>query len=205
MLDFGLTFAITVFVLLFVFWPALLFPPDMTLYNRIKKTKIGARTLWNFPWFIYPIIWIVVYLFIACAESLHINGLSSTLTVLTPAAPVVGVTIPVLVVPDTCWLITWAFVVFNLTLNHFWAVVFFRYWNLIWALVIVIMLFLTSVIAAVFYALDGYWWSFGLYLVYVVYLIYAMIVNINWVMYAPTKKQLDASPLPESVEPQKRR
>lgn len=115
------------------------------------------------PRMVFPIVWSVLYGLIIAAEIIHVLSI--------PSSDV-----------DTSdmYQAIVALYVFNITLGHYWTIAFFKNRSLMFAFVISLLLFATAVAIVVLYALEGLWISFGLYMPYVVWLVYACILSLIW-------------------------
>lgn len=88
----------------------------------------------------------------------------------------------------------------NIWLNKWWSVVFFRrtVQGTRYALLIIIVLVLSGAVILVLLALEQAWVPFGLYAPYVLWLLYATYLNVQWL---GVRKQ--SAVLPETQSPQK--
>jgi tryptophan-rich sensory protein len=79
------------------------------------------------------------------------------------------------------------FVVFavNIAFNKVWTQVFFRSRNMIGSLVVIVIVLLTAITVAVLLAIKEMWLPFGLYIIYPIWTIFALYLNVR--MFELTK------------------
>ena len=136
----------------FVFWQ-----PYGSDYRTNRKWYEAKKTFIMFapPGWIFGIAWSILYGLITCSAVIFFNTFSSSIA---------------------------TFVLFfvNVVLNKFWSPVFFgRQWVGV-ALVIVICMIGTEIGVLILFGLEFQWVAFALYCPYLIWSMYALILNIQF-------------------------
>ena len=151
-----------------VMWPVLLNPPDTDYYKK-KRSSVPKEER---PWYMLPptvfmVVWPILYSFIIAAGILHIYLF----------ADLVGKTFIAII----------ALLVINLTLNHWWSVLFFRLHRIGLALIEATFLTGTAIAITALYACTAAtaanknsWISFALFIPYTLWLMFAWVINLCW-------------------------
>jgi len=155
--DAGLLF-VDVGVAAAIFWPALLLIRDTGFY-RHEKTRVRCSPP---PW-MFGIVWMIMYGLITAAAILHLHTAGSIDHHV-----------------DGWYQAIVALFIVNITLNHYWSVAFFGESRTLWVLFVLLVVLGTAIAEVVLYAIVEQWWSFGLYLVYPIWLLYALCLNFAW-------------------------
>lgn len=71
---------------------------------------------------------------------------------------------------------------FNMILNKTWGPTFFILQEATWALVILILVWISALIILILFGLEGLWVSFGTWFAYPVWLTYALYLNIAFIV-----------------------
>jgi tryptophan-rich sensory protein len=163
------TLVSSVFVFVSVAWPALLGHNtyDTDFYKQHRKNVPLAP-----PPRLFQIVWALMYALLICAEIVHIAYYGPGL------GPIDDVFIVIVV----------AFFL-NLTLAHFWPVVFFQYRRNWFSFIVTLLMLATAIVVGVLYAVAGAWISFGLYLPYALWLVFAMVAALIWAIYCPRTRR----------------
>jgi tryptophan-rich sensory protein len=147
-------------------WGIYIWPYDFSFYNAVDLNKKSGKAKWPKPWF-FTVMWSILYPTITTAEIIHMHQYGES----------TGFSVPL---RDDFYAILILYVV-NLMLNHFWLILFTRFKKMWVALLELILLFGVSVTILTLYGVYSYWASFGLFIPYVIFLVVAMALNINWV------------------------
>jgi tryptophan-rich sensory protein len=158
-------------VVIFVFLYPLLWPMNKkkTAFYTAQYHKVPTAL----PSSVFGPAWFVLYGLISAAMVLHLLSI-----------PLVGT------YADDIYTTVLILEMVNVAANHLWSVLFFRMCSPIIAFVDSIVLLGTAVAVAVLYGLESQWLSFGLYVPYAAWLLYAMLLNLMWIIYADNKECL---------------
>ena len=154
-----------------VAWPVFLnFPNTEYFTSGTGSSKTRPKMGCRLPPLLFQIVWPFLYACIITAGVLHILSVPSVAFAL-----------------DGYYVAAIVCVFVNITLNHLWSVVAFKFRKLLLSLVISVGLVITAAAVAVLYALSAggcpkLWASFGLWMPYTVWLVIAMVLNFIWYM-----------------------
>ena len=148
-----------------VFFPAFLSPTPKESYRHYDT--VAPRVASAPPKWLFAPAWMVLYALVATAEILHVLTVDAA-----------GV--------DAVFVATWSLFVINVLLNHFWSRAFFDMRRPGLALADAGLLLLSAAAVAGLYGFARLWISMAFFIVYSAWLVYAVVINTNWVWVVNT-------------------
>lgn len=127
----------------------------MEKYNRSNDYKFPLRP----PGWLFGPVWLILYGLIAASGYLYWDES----------------------VPSTLRDVLLAFYFINLVLNKIWTPLFFDQGRRKWAFFIIILILLTAITVTVLLAIEGFWLSFGLYIPYPIWVLFASYLNLQFI------------------------
>lgn len=155
--------------IVFVFWQiSSQSNKDRRWYDE-NRTQIPGACI---PGYMFGILWFFLYGLIAASSIVFFANNENT----------------------PYYLAIFIILVVNILINKFWSVLFFDAGNTLGAIILSIILFLTSTAINILLGLTNTttsWISFGLFLPYTLWLIYVIYLNYQWYKYRlPTKNRI---------------
>ncbi|MFA5039803.1 MAG: TspO/MBR family protein [Candidatus Omnitrophota bacterium] len=150
-----------------VAYPIILSVPnvaDIVWYRNKTKKRERRWPLWIAPpsW-VFQLIWPLLYACIIVAGIFFIKSVDAT------------------AVASTMYQAIMSLLVVNLAANVMWTRLFFGSRNVIVALLDAIVIFGSAVAVVVLFAVESHWISFGVYMPYAIWSLFAAILNAMWV------------------------
>jgi translocator protein len=151
-------------VSILVFWPSLLMvfrKEDASYYEDKIRTSVAMAP----PSWLFPVVWYIIYALITAALVIYGQATSAV-------AEISDIYITILVLAAV-----------NLTLNHFWTLLFFRSRQYGWSILVIVIIILTGITIDVLMAIEGGWtgWTaFGLFMAYPLWCLFALYLNARW-------------------------
>jgi len=161
-----------------VAWPAFLLAMskcDTLSYEHAMRDPVTGRRRRDIlapPAWLFGPVWTIMFGLIIAGMAIYVLKLNDSL-------------IAACCTFQPTWLTTTILALFfaNISFNHYWSIVFFRYRSAAFALVIAMLIMITAIALVVFFAVDGGWqgWvAFGVFVPYALWSIYAFILNASF-------------------------
>lgn len=133
-------------------------------YRNQEWYKETKKLVWGMPpWWVFPMVWTVLYLLIIASLQVFYRAAAT--------ADAYGECV------DTVTLLAFS----NLVVNKLWTPTFFTMHRPRWAFILVLALLATNVAILYFMYHSNYVVSFGLFMPYAVWCLYALYLNGAWI------------------------